>query len=257
VHVSVTSRSVQPSLILWQVGVHDFTFEACSGFTRVTAWRVAQPPKVAFVTRLQPGPARRRPKPLVSYQTYRQLSGWDFHPLAIRAVGAHTTFPLSTRNYLCFLQHSRYVPRPPKKVLCFQQHSRIVRSFFKVTRVSFFRAKATSCRRLRYGPRVPPTRTPLKFSRQPAVSRRQSAEGRKQKAEGGKQMLLILTPESCFFHNPTYYPSLSCAACQEARSPLRSCKRGMPACRMRPSASSPEETRSWVSLAGLYDEKWS
>src|SRR5208337_4159727 len=40
------------------VGVHDFTFEACSGFTRVTACRVAQPPWVAFVTRLRPGPLR-------------------------------------------------------------------------------------------------------------------------------------------------------------------------------------------------------
>ena len=27
-----------------QVGVHDFTFEACSGFTRITARRIAQPP---------------------------------------------------------------------------------------------------------------------------------------------------------------------------------------------------------------------
>ncbi len=31
------------------------TFEACSGFTRVTAHRIAQPPKATFVTRLQPG----------------------------------------------------------------------------------------------------------------------------------------------------------------------------------------------------------
>jgi len=31
------------------------TFEACSGFTRVTARRIAQPPKVTFVTRLRPG----------------------------------------------------------------------------------------------------------------------------------------------------------------------------------------------------------
>ena len=29
------------------------TFEACSGFTRVTARRIAQPPKVTFVTRLR------------------------------------------------------------------------------------------------------------------------------------------------------------------------------------------------------------
>src|SRR3984893_3944720 len=29
-------------------------FEACSGFTHVTTRRIAQPPKAAFVTRLQP-----------------------------------------------------------------------------------------------------------------------------------------------------------------------------------------------------------
>jgi hypothetical protein len=37
----------------WQDGRHP-TFEACSGFTRVTARRIAQPPKATFVTRLQP-----------------------------------------------------------------------------------------------------------------------------------------------------------------------------------------------------------
>src|SRR6202011_1001690 len=30
------------------------TFEACSGFTHVTAHRIAQPPEAPFVTRLQP-----------------------------------------------------------------------------------------------------------------------------------------------------------------------------------------------------------
>jgi hypothetical protein len=37
-----------------RVGIRIVTFEACSGFTRVTARRIAQPPKVTFVTRLQP-----------------------------------------------------------------------------------------------------------------------------------------------------------------------------------------------------------
>jgi hypothetical protein len=32
-----------------RVGVHDFTFEACSGFTRVTARGVANPPEVGIV----------------------------------------------------------------------------------------------------------------------------------------------------------------------------------------------------------------
>ena len=56
VRASVASRPVRPSPLFRRVGVHDFTFEACSSFTRVTACRVAQPPEVAFVTRLRPGP---------------------------------------------------------------------------------------------------------------------------------------------------------------------------------------------------------
>ena len=177
VYVSVTSRSVQPSLMLWQVGVHDFTFEACSGFTRVTACRVAQPPWVAFVTRLRPGPARRRPKPLVSYQTYRQLSGWDFHPLAIRAVGAHITFP--RRPFI-----------------------------FKVSRVPSSPSSVTCCRRPRYWPRVPPTRTPLKRSRQSAVSSRQWREVGRQPTIRNSQFIILnlamhLKPSPC--SSPTYH----------------------------------------------------
>jgi hypothetical protein len=39
----------------WQeVGIRIITFEACSGITRVTARRIAQPPKATFVTRLRP-----------------------------------------------------------------------------------------------------------------------------------------------------------------------------------------------------------
>src|SRR5256885_3704803 len=56
VRVSVTSRSVRPSPFLGRVGVRISTFEACLGFTRVTACKVAQPPVVALVTRLRPGP---------------------------------------------------------------------------------------------------------------------------------------------------------------------------------------------------------
>ena len=44
---------VRPFPIAGRVGIRDFTFEACSGFTLVTARPVAQPPKAAFVTRLR------------------------------------------------------------------------------------------------------------------------------------------------------------------------------------------------------------
>jgi hypothetical protein len=55
VHVSITSPSVRPSPFCRRVGIRVSTFEACSGFTRVTAHRIAQPPKAAFVTRLRTG----------------------------------------------------------------------------------------------------------------------------------------------------------------------------------------------------------
>jgi len=48
-----------------RVGIHDITFEACSGFTHVTIHRIARPRKAAFVTRLQSGqlpiPIARQP----------------------------------------------------------------------------------------------------------------------------------------------------------------------------------------------------
>ena len=76
---------LRPSPLFRRVGVHDFTFEACSGFTRVTARRIAQPPKAAFVTRLRPArlpdqTARQLP------ESNRQLSGWILPPLVNRAV---------------------------------------------------------------------------------------------------------------------------------------------------------------------------
>ena len=37
-----------------RVGIRIVTFEACAGFTHVTARRIAQPPKATFVTRLRP-----------------------------------------------------------------------------------------------------------------------------------------------------------------------------------------------------------
>ncbi len=46
-------RPARPSPYLRRVGVRDFTFEACSGFTRITARWIAQPPKAAFVTGLR------------------------------------------------------------------------------------------------------------------------------------------------------------------------------------------------------------
>jgi len=41
------------------------------------------------------------------------------------------TFPLSTRNSLCFLQHSRFASARGKPPLCFHRHSRFVPSILK------------------------------------------------------------------------------------------------------------------------------
>jgi len=54
VPVSIASPLTRPSPFPRRVGIRIFTFEASSGFTRVTARWIAQPPKAAFVTRLQP-----------------------------------------------------------------------------------------------------------------------------------------------------------------------------------------------------------
>src|SRR5215470_9627268 len=55
VHMSgFLPRSMQPSPLHRRVGIRIATFEACSGFTHVTARRLAQPPKATFVTGLQP-----------------------------------------------------------------------------------------------------------------------------------------------------------------------------------------------------------
>src|ERR1700689_840300 len=48
-------QTVLPSPNSGRVGVHNFPFEACSDFTRVTAHRFARPPKVAFVAGLRSG----------------------------------------------------------------------------------------------------------------------------------------------------------------------------------------------------------
>src|SRR5712671_2996105 len=54
VRVWIASPLIQPSPNGRRVGIRIVTFEACSGFTHVTARRIAQPPKAAFVARLRP-----------------------------------------------------------------------------------------------------------------------------------------------------------------------------------------------------------
>src|SRR3954464_1765133 len=74
VRVSVASPSARPSPKFRRVGVRDFTCEACSGFTHVTACRIARSPKETLVTRLQPsGLPRRTARQLPAQPTTRWM----------------------------------------------------------------------------------------------------------------------------------------------------------------------------------------
>ena len=54
VRVSIASPLIMLSPNGRRVSIRIVTFGACSGFTRVTAHRIAQPPKATFVARLRP-----------------------------------------------------------------------------------------------------------------------------------------------------------------------------------------------------------
>src|SRR6266853_7038914 len=72
----------------WWVGIHDFTFEACSSFTRVTACKIARPPKAGFCPEAPAQPVTRLSRS-VATMSYRHLHGWILLPLVICAVGAN------------------------------------------------------------------------------------------------------------------------------------------------------------------------
>ena len=73
-----SSPPVQPSPFSRRVGIHDFTFETCSGFTHVTARLIAQPPSRPLSRGFNT--AGRPTMPLVSYQTVDYyLGGFSLH----------------------------------------------------------------------------------------------------------------------------------------------------------------------------------
>ena len=86
-HTLVTSLSARPSPSHRRVGVHVFTFEACSSFTHVTACRVARPPYAGFVTSSSQPVSQLRCS--LATKPNQLLSGRVLPPLVICAVGAH------------------------------------------------------------------------------------------------------------------------------------------------------------------------
>src|ERR1017187_9975881 len=86
--LSVSSLSARPSPVNRRVGIHDFTFGACSSFTRITAYRVAARPKADLCPEASTRPVAR-PRRSVATMSHRQLHGWILLPLVICAIGAH------------------------------------------------------------------------------------------------------------------------------------------------------------------------
>src|SRR5713226_8977476 len=74
--VSVSSLSARPSPFNGRVGIHNFTFEACSSFTRVTACKIACPPKGGLLSRGF-DPASYPTKPLGSYHVLPTTTWMD------------------------------------------------------------------------------------------------------------------------------------------------------------------------------------
>ena len=67
-----------------RVDVHNFPFEACSSFIRITARRFARSPKVILSQGFSPDD--RSSKPPANYRANRPLPEWDLHPLVNHAI---------------------------------------------------------------------------------------------------------------------------------------------------------------------------
>src|SRR4051794_10352085 len=73
VRLSIASPLTRPSPLCRRVGIRTSTFEACSGFTRVTAPRVSRPPKGTFFTRVRSSRAPHQNPPPPTQQTTTPL----------------------------------------------------------------------------------------------------------------------------------------------------------------------------------------
>ena len=84
----ISGGSTHAPSSLGSAGTPDLTFGACSGFTRVTAYRIANPAKPDLVPRGFDGSVAL-PAARVATESNRQLLRWISHPLVLCALVAH------------------------------------------------------------------------------------------------------------------------------------------------------------------------
>src|SRR5205085_7686571 len=77
--LSVSSPFARPSPVNRRVGIHDFTFEACSSFTRVTACRIARPPKADFCPEASTRPVAQPSRSVATMPTNNYMGGILLH----------------------------------------------------------------------------------------------------------------------------------------------------------------------------------
>jgi hypothetical protein len=77
--LSISSPFVRPSPVNRRVGIHDFTFEACSSFTRVTACRIARPPKADFCPEASTWPVAQPSRSVATMPTDNYMGGFLLH----------------------------------------------------------------------------------------------------------------------------------------------------------------------------------
>ena len=70
---------VQITAMKRRVGIHNFTFEACSSFTRVTACRIARPPKADFCPEASTRPVAQPSRSVATMPTNNYMGGFLLH----------------------------------------------------------------------------------------------------------------------------------------------------------------------------------
>ena len=86
VHLSISSLSVLPSPVNRRVGIHDFTFEACSSFTHVAACQIACPPIADFCPEAPTQPVTRLSRSVATMliDVYMDGSSSHWRPAPLR-----------------------------------------------------------------------------------------------------------------------------------------------------------------------------